>query len=166
MISLTPGQKYDLGSIPYDNRIKPMNCNGWNPRYNVDGFLTYSAITEEGSDTYAELFRNGILESVSAVAIWKRKLFSLSYEHRLIESLTDYLGLLNDLTIELPIFLFLSLLGVRGCAIDTSGISRYSSLHAPRPIDRDIVLLPEVIIEDYSMPAEVILTNGASLTKL
>ena len=154
MGSFTPGQKYDvdIAAKPV-KKMEPIGCDVRNYRYNLDGFLTYSPVGEEGSDGYAQLYRNGIIEAVDGYIIGSQKsLPSIYYEQQLMKSLQDYLTLMSDLSIEMPILLVLSLLDVRGCIMATNGISRGG--HA---IDRNMLLLPEVIIENYSVPVKDIL---------
>ncbi|KKK73989.1 hypothetical protein LCGC14_2888260, partial [marine sediment metagenome] len=48
------------------------------------------------------------------------------------------------LKIDLPVFLFVSLVDVKGFTIP---LNRSWGSNEPYPIDRDIVLIPEIIIE-------------------
>ena len=154
MGSFSPGQRYDFaiaGNLR--TRMVPMNCSGWDDRYNLDGFLTYSTVKKEGSHTYTQLFRNGIIEAVDSRTMGRQEsLPSIYYERQLMQSLKAYLAVMIDLTVETPILLFLSLTGVRGCRMEVG--RSFSQGHA---IDRDMLLLPEIIIENYDMPTEDIL---------
>ena len=50
IISFAPAQSYDINKIASQPaKIKPIFCSGWNDRYNLDGFLAYSAGREEKS---------------------------------------------------------------------------------------------------------------------
>ena len=77
---------------------------------------------------------------------------SVAYESELIKSLNDYLSVLKILNVELPVFVFLTLLGVKGYSmgVDRSRISAYR-VHT---IDRDVLLLPETVIESYEVNAK------------
>jgi hypothetical protein len=160
LISFNPGQRYDFVSTLDLRGMKPINSGVGAYRYNLDGFLTYSSIATgtfaaTSADTYVELFRSGIIEAVDGCLIEplgeELLIPSEACEKELIKSLGEYLTLMNELAVELPIFLFLSLLNVRGYRMATKA---FPSTHA---IDRDIVLLPEVVIEDYDTPAYAIL---------
>ena len=162
VISFNPAQSYDIGQIAsHPGKMPPIYCSGWNNRYNLEGYLTYSGGRDEESHSYVQLFRNGIIEAVEGLLLepnhkGERLLIpSIAYEKELISSLTDYLSLLKTLSVEPPIFVFLTLLGVRGysMAVNTSRI-RISEVHT---IDRDILLLPEVIIENYDVSAQKVL---------
>ena len=162
IISFNPAQSYDVGKISSPpEKTGPIYCSGWNHRYNLDGFLTYSGGGEEKSHSYFQLFRNGIIEAVEGLLLephhkGERLLIpSIAYEKELISSLTDYLSILKTLNVEPPIFIFLALLGVKGysMAIDTSRFW----IDEVYTIDRDILQLPEAIIENYEVRAQDVL---------
>lgn len=161
IISFNPAQSYGIDKIA-SNPVKmiPMSCRGWNHRYNLDGFLTYCGGREERSHSYVQLFKNGIIEAVEGLILdpnhTKGKLLiPTDYEIELIKSLPDYLSILKTLNVELPVFIFLTLVGVKeySMAVDRQ---RYwiDEVHT---IDRDILLLPEIVIESYEVIAEDIL---------
>jgi hypothetical protein len=161
IISFNPAQSYGIGKIASNpGKMMPMSCSGWNHRYNLDGFLTCSGGREEKSHSYVQLFKNGIIEAVEGLTLDPRytngKLsIPTDYERELIKSLPDYLSVLKTLNVELPIFIFLTLVGVKGysMAVDRQ---RYwvDEVHT---IDRDILLLPEIVIESYDVIAKDIL---------
>ena len=141
--------------------MPPIYCSGWNNRYNLEGFLTFSGGREEESHSYVQLFRNGIIEAVEGLFLephhkGERLLIpSIAYEKELISSLTDYLSILKTLNVEPPIFIFLTLLGVKGYSMAVDRWKyRISESHT---IDRDILLLPEIMIEGYEDTAEKVL---------
>jgi hypothetical protein len=162
IISFNPAQSYEINKIAsHPKKMKPIYCSGWNYRYNLDGFLTYSGGKKEKSHSYVQLFKNGIIEAVEGLLLnspyKKGKLLipSIAYEKELIKSLYDYLSVLKTLNVELPVFIFMSLLGIKGysMAVDSREFFGYDS----HTIDRDILLLPEIIIEDYEISAKDIL---------
>ena len=70
IISFNPVQNYDIKKIASRPGIfKPMFCSGWNNRYNLDGFLSYSGGRNDKSHSYVQLFRNGIIESVEGLLL-------------------------------------------------------------------------------------------------
>ncbi|MBA7577214.1 hypothetical protein ES708_19060 [subsurface metagenome] len=80
---------------------------------------------------------------------------SITYEQELLSSLTEYLSAFKTLNIEPPIVLFLTLLGVKGYSM---GIDTWKyPIDKVYPIDRDILLLPEVMIDNYDDSAEKML---------
>jgi len=159
IISFNPAQSYDIGKIASQFTIMPpIHCGGWNPRYNLDGFLTYAPPQDGKSHSYVQLFRNGIIEAVdgSMLEPEERGLTILSrlYEQELINSFKSYLSILKTLNVEPPIFIFLALLGVKGYSM---ALGSYFRVHDSHTIDRDVLLLPEVVIESYEDNAEKVL---------
>jgi len=160
IISFSAAQAYEIGKVASQPaKMKPLYCSGWNDRYNLDGFLAYSGGREEKSHSYVQLFRNGIIEAVEGLLLepWEGKLIipSIAYEKELIKSLTDYLSLLKTLNVEPPIFIFLTLLGVKGYLM---GVDTWRFwIDEAHTIDRDVLPLPEIIIESYDVRADVIL---------
>ena len=156
IISFNPAQSYDIGKVTsHPESMPPIRSRGWNNRYNLDGFLTYSEDQEGKSRSYVQLFRNGIIEAVEGVLLRPRTerltIPSIAYEENLISSLTDYISILKTLTVEPPIFVFLALLGVKGYSM---GVDTWKFwIDEIHTIDRDILLLPEVVIESYDVSA-------------
>jgi len=132
--------------------------SGW--RYNFDGLLTYD---ERGS--YTQVYVSGIVEAVDsfvlggAVAEGEGKgelaIPSVRYEEALLEALPRYTCFQEQLGVEPPIFVMLSLLGVKGRSMRVDG---------PVPpgagevgIDRDSLLVPEIMVESFEYdPQEVL----------
>ncbi|MDW8022595.1 MAG: ATP-binding protein [Nitrososphaerota archaeon] len=160
IISFTPGQIYDMHKIASDPlKMRPIYCSGCSHRYNFDGFLTYCVDHEGKSYSYVQLFRNGIIEAVEGLLLkpWaaekELKIPSVAYEQELIKSLTEYLSILKILEVEPPVFIFLTLLGVKGYSMAVDSSRAYEA----HSIDRDILMLPEVVIESYDVDPKDIL---------
>lgn len=160
IISFNPAQNYDISEIAsHPDKIPPIHQQWNSSRYNLDGFLTYLKDQDGKSFSYVQLFRNGIIEAVEGLLLepheGKLLIPSIAYEQKLINSLSDYLSLLNTLNVELPVFLFLTLISVKGysMAVDEWRFS-IDEIHT---IDRDVLLLPEVIIESHDVKAEDVL---------
>jgi len=152
VISFNPAQRYDIDKITSNpEKMRPIHPIGGGYRYNFDGFLSYSIDKENKRSSYVQLFKNGIIEAVGGTLLEKLIIRSIAYEKELIRSLSDYLSILKSLNVELPIFIFLTLLGVKG-------YSMYGQrLPEGDKIDREILLLPETIVESYETKAEKIL---------
>jgi len=163
IISFNPAQRYELNKITsYPEKLKPMVQFGFHNRHNLDGFLTYSRDREGKSYSYVQLFKNGIIEAVEGRYLDPREnegnLLSIrgtAYELKLIESSSTYLSSLKELNVELPIFIFLTFVGVKGYFM-SFGQGMFKE-RGEYEIDRDILLLPEVIIENYDTAPEDIL---------
>ncbi|MHC5730919.1 MAG: hypothetical protein ACYTXY_43820, partial [Nostoc sp.] len=125
--------------------LQPITSHGWSQRYNFDGIVKYSSIQPPTSSSYTQLFRNGAIEAVDARILTprddKKRIPSVYYEEKLIDSLQKYLELQKNLELNPPILIMLSLLGVKGY---TMGVES-SWLDQENPIDRDILIIPEIV---------------------
>lgn len=132
-------------------------------RYNFDGFLAFARFTEGYSDGYIQIFRNGIVEIVDAYLLQEREntdhrtIPSVAYEKLMVESCAAVLNLQDQLDIEPPLFISHSITGVAGYEMAWRD-SFWQIRHAVHPIDRDILLIPEISVEDRTVKnVEVIL---------
>ncbi len=157
VMSFNPGQRYEIKKVKFlKSNTAPIYCSGWDNRFNFDGYITYSSGRESKSHSYLQLYNNGIIEAVEGLLLKPDyqglKIPSVAYEEELINALSRYLDLLKKLNIEPAIFIFLSLLGVKGYTMAIKNF--WGDVY---PIDRDILLLPEVVIENYNVEAQHIL---------
>ncbi len=140
------------------SQIQTIHTNGLSSRYNFDGVLAaFGDKEDEPRYGYLQVFRNGAIEAVDAITfeLWneQRVFSSFEFEKYLIEAVDKYLQLQKAIGLEPPIVLMLSLLGVKGHTLQSNIWRRIF----PKPIDRDDLLLPDVLIEDYSASAASIL---------
>jgi hypothetical protein len=61
------------------------------------------------------------------------------------------------LNVELPVFIFLSLVGVKGYSMAVNRRAFY--IDEVHTIDRDVLLLPEIVIESYNVIAKNVLRS-------
>jgi len=153
IISFTPALRYDISKIASNpEKIKPIRVPISDTRYNIDGFLT--CCLSIGS--YTQLFRNGIIEAVDESMLKVEKIIPyIDFEKNLIDALNTYLHALESLGVVPPVFLFLALLGVKGYTMDY----KKPSIRKVQKIDRDVLLIPEVLIESYNVCAEDVLRS-------
>ncbi len=161
-----------LGSrIPYDlkefqlhqNRemLAPIYSPHYNCfRFNFDGVLTYNHLNqEEHANSYLQLFRNGIIESCSNTLFRPDRnppaIPPVVFEEEIVNSLGRYLRIQNKLEIEPPFFILLSLLNVAGYNLPTRNITGMG--YDTNQIDRDNLIVPELLVENSSLASEVIL---------
>jgi hypothetical protein len=141
------------------SKLKPIYCSGWNHRINLEGILTYSGGRRDSSHSYVQLYRNGIIEAVEGLFLSadkeKKYIPSVAYEKELLESLPMYLNILRELNINPPILIFLTITGIKGfkMAVKPSMFWDDDSY----PIERDILILPESLIETYDTDPKEIL---------
>lgn len=156
--AFNPRHNYDLRQLSlYD--IQPIYSTNFNKRYNIDGLLTYSSFRgKERSYSYVQLYRNGIIEAVNSCLFWsgvEDKIIPITaVEKELIEAVPRYIEVYKKFNIEIPVFLFLTLIDVKDYVIPTD--SKWW-IREVFPINRDIIQIPEIIIEDFEFnPPELL----------
>lgn len=145
-----------------------LNSWGTRSRFTLDGLLCGYSFPEEMDNRgdYALIFRNGIIEAVDTKRVagndqggstidfdW------IGYDHSLVRDLGQLLSVQKLLGITPPVFIMLTFVGVKGSKIKPYP-GRYAALHPPLPIDRDIVPLTPVMIEDLDASPQVILKDA------
>lgn len=129
-------------------------------RYNIDGHVI-AAWTQDLKvyGGYMQTFRNGAIEAVDGVLLrelpdTKPRIPITTVEREIISATKRYVTLLDQLNIAPPIVFLLSLIGVKNRTISPDYTS---SLSQGSPFDRDSLLLPDVIIEDYTSSVDGLL---------
>ena len=136
--------------------LKPIHSSGYNHKRNFDGILTYTPFElKPQAYTYLQLRTNGILEAVNT-SVLSRKQNDRNYaipataiRNELNDLIKRCLYIYKKYEIQPPFFLLLSFIGVRNYLLflDPSRFM-WTSQH---PIDRDNLIMPEVMIEDYDV---------------
>ena len=159
--AFTAGRIYDLsvldGAEPKLPNIKYGVGRGW---YNLEGYYTCSP-AEPPVLSYTQAFRNGIMEAVynhHAEGLTEPKLAGrqiyVSYERRVSDSVAELGGVQQMLGVEPPIFVMLSLVGIRGCKLAREFDSPEHEIDGARVFERDVVSVPEVILERFDCDVE------------
>ena len=125
----------------------PIVEGAWSERPNVDGFVTFWPRQGNEYSAYTQLFRSGAVEVVDGFSVVQGRL-EIAYEERLIHGVQRYWKLMQALGTEPPIVVMLSMVEVKGITIGIDPRFRGSDL-VPA-IDRDVVLLPDLLVEDMS----------------
>lgn len=154
--SFDTAKKYNIDSIhKIYNQIQgsnvpyPLACSNCDYRINFDGFSLYSAIDRTGTcDTYLQIYNNGIIEAVTTrlFAIERQCIPIVNFEKNIIKGIEQYLKFLEKIGVELPCFIYVSLLGVNGYRIYNDRLWSYEA----HLIDRDVLMPIEIFIEDYN----------------
>jgi len=159
-----PAQQYDMDRV-YEkchDKLRLIYLSVLSGRYNLDGIVTHSDVGDGKYSGYTQLYRNGIIEAVDAKLLrdpamegsMPRYIPSYVFEKKLMESMASYLALMDELMIPTPIYVFLTLLNVKGYKITTGDrfdpFSQYS-------IDRSMLVLPEIRVDNYAVRVEAIL---------
>lgn len=158
-----PASQYNLTPLfdhnNYNTRslIEPImlreGSGGPAPRRNFDGLLIHKSLEKGVTTSYTQFSRNGIIEAVdtsilnAAKGLIKELIFSGPLcDQKLLATLTRYLKVHELLEVELPVFVMVSLLGVKGYRI-TIPEERGFNLHDQ--IDRPDLIMPEALIDAF-----------------
>jgi hypothetical protein len=141
--------------------LKPFTAGSWGGYFNFDGYYASGVdSTGEPTTSYVQFFRNGAAEALDtwllrdssreplASASEERSIPSVRFEREIIEQLQRLLTALHRLGIEAPVAVALSLLNVRGFVMARPFEQRISQ--PGLPIDRDHLLVPEIVLQDLS----------------
>ena len=155
------GQRYNVMSTYNASHIlKPISGRANDRRVNLDGVVWYSLRNDSASVTdYVQIYHNGIIEAVNHHLLRPRENFKVPYvingsilESDLFGCLKENLQVYSKLGIEAPAYIFLTLTGVKGYEMmDKYYPSRFEGYP---PIDRDVLMIPEILVEDFSVPIQ------------
>lgn len=158
--SFSQNEYYDINQIviPH-NQLQPLNGPYHYWKYNFDGIIAFCE-SSNSIRSYVQLYRNGNIEAVEASLLkpYDEQLLLPMHnvEKTIIDSIPGYLQILKLLKIFPPFFLFITLIDIKGYFL----ISRSILKNEDHKIDRDILLLPELIIERYEEVVETILKSS------
>ena len=147
-------------AVALPTRPQPMRHYGYNWRYTLEGHLTYSSAgggqydeyKERKAYSYVHIYRSGVIEFVEMDMLrWREKfglkIPSLLFEEEIIEAVRASGATLKSMEIPTPVFVFLTLIKVKGYSMGVRReIWNFDSGH---PIDREVLTLPELVIENY-----------------
>ncbi|KQP93762.1 hypothetical protein ASF60_13930 [Methylobacterium sp. Leaf113] len=150
----------DIGIDSSRDLIGPFGSmsGGFNARHVLEGFATFSGQEHDpqGAYGYSLLFRSGIIEG-AATAGHKGEdglyVPASSVEWAALSALREYRTKLSKKGVELPLYVFLSLIGVRGHYL---AAARHP-FGLQRTVRADALLLPEAIITDPQQTDEAVL---------
>ena len=129
-------------------QFPPMGASGGDGRVNLDGFVNFAFSNEGSSRAYTQIFRTGVVESVAVLRTHEERPFlsCVAYEEDVIDFLTSFFEFAGEFEIEPPYYVFLSFVGVRGCLFARQ--LRFMPPHRERPLREDMLILPEIVIQD------------------
>ncbi len=137
--------------------LAPIYSSGYNSRLNFDGLVNFNPVAQTPScRSYVQLFRTGAIEAASASLIPhdenKKFIAGNHFEQQLISSLSAYLKVEEELRLQTPIFVMVTLIAVMGYRIYSGPFSDEND-----PIDRENLFLPDILVEDYEVDASKVL---------
>lgn len=137
----------------YNHRaaFTPVGEVGLSSHYNLDGLINRQ--TSNITHGYTQIFRNGIVEAAMGNLIIKCEngqsgIAALKFERNIFRAFSNYINGLNSIAVEPPLIMMFSLEGLKG--------ARYfvrNSFELP-PFDRDVIQLPECVIERFGSDAD------------
>jgi hypothetical protein len=159
--AFTPGTNLNVSAFENDIRALPpirSPGGGLSHRHNFDGFVTFSSSRDgEESLNYVQIFRSGSIEAVNASLIREHNgqmvIGGYAWEQSLIDKLPSYLQAQSRLNVQLPVFIMLSVLGVKGYSMYVPP----GSFDSGDTIDRDMLIAPEIMVEKFDSDAAQIL---------
>jgi hypothetical protein len=138
--------------------IKPVVSGAYSSRLNVDGFVSSWPLRTTKYCCFTQLFRTGIIEAVDGFSLIHNGNLETAYEERLVVALQGYLKLMTALEIGPPLVVMLSLVGFKGARI-LRPADYFDPIDPDRvlAIDRDMLILPDVLVEDFGQAPAMIL---------
>jgi hypothetical protein len=124
-------------------------------RSNLEGMLFFQT-REAANSAYTQVFRNGIVESVTVFGPWEGELFlsPTFFERETIKALGRFAKGLAQLDVSPPLFVFISIVKARGYKLWRE---RGSVAGRDRVLERDELLMPDAVIHDRDFNAGVVL---------
>ncbi len=122
-------------------------------RYNLDGLLGFDDRgAGKATGAYTQLFRHGAVEAASSLhfqrdAENRKFVMGLTLEMDIVNCLASLTARLQQLGVTPPLVLMFTLIGATGYRVLTP--DAYYRHDGGEPLDRDVVVVPEVIVEDY-----------------
>jgi len=149
-------EKFDLSILGrYSENIPTNFFSGANNRHNFDGLLTYTQANNNYDGRYLQIFHNGILEGVEASHLSRERIIRhIPFERELLRSLPQLFSIQKQLGVEPPLFIMLSLMGVKDYSLSSSYnfLDDYINL-----IDRNELIIPDIKCDDFDSDSAVIL---------
>ena len=134
----------------------PPDAKFWNFRFNLDGRLTYAESHSGASRAYTQLFRTGAIEAlfITEPRDDDRKIFYPWYEESIVDAARGYIRGLHEIGESGPMYAAIALIDAKGYQLNSDGNMR---LFAEHPIDKSVLVLPEVFVEDDNQDPAIFL---------
>ena len=148
VLSFLGNDRIDVSRL-HEKRLSfpPINLNGHSFHPNLDGFCNYS---RDGGKVvaYTQIFRNwsieAVLSGIERDYDGEKRFIPPWVIRRILEALAQYETALRENGVAYPLAVFVSLIGVRRATLRLHSYS-YST-HSGPPIDQDILILPESML--------------------
>lgn len=139
---------------------------GISVRYNFDGILAFAPYTKGTSSAY-QFFRRGAAELVQVFIITHTEsaqgIISIDYLEQLMSNfLEKTIELFKEIGVTPPFFFWHSLLEVKGYGVVKDPSHSAFQLH-DHEIDRNDLLLPEWVIEDFGVQIDKVVQEALNI---
>ena len=141
--------------------LEPFYASGWSgATFNIDGLYSYSPIADRPTCiSYLQLLRNGTVETVDCAMIpspapYRDGIPSVAFPQQLFAAVGRIMRLYELLEVEPPYTLLVGVLGAMGVELT---VDRRLGAGSLRPLDRDVVMLPEVVVDSRTFEPDVAL---------
>lgn len=123
-------------------------------RYSLNGFIRYGGSNYDNrAKRYALFFRNCDIEYLTSNVFYKEKyLGGIFYENEVLNISRKSIKYYKNLNIQPPLVFQLSFIKIKGFMLDVN--LDYLKMKESHPADREIILIPEILIEDYNINLE------------
>lgn len=159
-------KNYDVSQLEKKiySALRPLSSADYRITYELDGIVSYSKFDNElRAYSYLQVFKNGIIEVVDPYLLRIRnekekkqpRFLIRGIEWRIIKHLPNFIKIFNELGIETPIYIYLSLVGVKNYIIWIP--TNFFLMDRVHPFNKDIILLPKMKIEDFSIKPAILL---------
>lgn len=141
-------ESINLSTVQEEEWPCPIGSSSGGNRFNFDGVITYDTADKALPVSYVQIFRNGSIEAVDAELLVRvrpgRRIAPNLFEQSIVKAVEEYLPFQGRIRAEPPLVLMLTLLNVSGYTM-----SGRSSEPRENPIDRDCLLVPEILVDSF-----------------
>ncbi len=146
------GNLYDVSTLEDNPNLTAIAESSRRTTYNFDGLLCSDIPSMPPNTGYVQVFRNGVIEAVDTNLLrlepdGRKWIRGSAHEHETVEAVKRYLSVQHFLAVGEPLAIIVTLTGVKGYRMYVGGLRFDTGV----PIDRDLLLIPEVIVEGYNV---------------
>ena len=146
----------DISNVVQHPKLSTIGAQYINRRINLDGALSYAYSNEGTSHSYTQFFRNGVIEAVVTDYFFIDNNTKYLRIHVLEDDVINYsekhLSLLNELNINPPYLVMLSILNTKECKIK---VSRSHLLRFDPVVRSNQIILPDIFLEKHPVKMSV-----------
>lgn len=155
LVSFSVDFRLDPGTMnAHRDKLQPIDGSANHWRFNLDGLLTYNIAHSPECRDYCQMFRTGAIEAVDAYLLPEntppRLIPSRVVEQSLIATVQGYLEALDQMEVPPPVIAMVTLDGVKGYNLAVSPRHARVWRADPTPIDRGVLILPEVQVDNFA----------------